>query len=190
MKKIWQSALVVTLLGGSTLFADTNIYVGVDYAKASNTNTYEGVRSVDDDNDFSDLSLKVGAGEDGGLKAQLRFDIVSYDEGVFNANKNESLYEIGIDVLKEFEVNKSFFPFIKVGLGYGSMSVEGFSESSIGEVSFNAGVGLSYKALDHFYVMGGVDYVGRAWQDITVGTSTVSTTSSATKLYVGLNYAF
>ena len=190
MKKIWQSALVAVLLGGSLIYADTNIYVGVDYAKASNTNTHEmGSSSIDKSNDFSDLSFKVGAGENGGLKAQLRFDIINYDEGVFDRNNN-ALVEIGLDVIKEFQVNQSFFPFIKLGIGVGSMDVEGYSESAISEISFNAGVGISYKALEHLYVMGGVDYVGRSWQDISYLNSTISTTSSGTKLYLGVNYAF
>lgn len=70
------------------------------------------------------------------------------------------------------------------------MSVDGYTDSSISEVSFKAGVGVSYKAIDHLYIIGGVDYVGRKWQDVTIGTVTISTTDSGFQPYIGVNYAF
>jgi hypothetical protein len=57
----------------------------------------------------------------------------------------------------------------------------------------------SYKVVDHLYLIAGVDYVARKWQDIeqqyyvsryVSGTTTISTTDSGVKPYLGVNYKF
>lgn len=135
----------------------------------------------------------MAAGEDGGFKGQVTLSLISFDEAVFDG-ENSDLIEIGFDVIKEFEVTSSFYPFLKAGVGFGSMDVEGYEDDSIYEVSFNLGAGVSFKATDSFYIIGGVDYVGRKWQDIEVAgyyvPSTITTTDSGFKPYVGLNYKF
>ncbi|MEN4054243.1 MULTISPECIES: hypothetical protein [Sulfurimonas] len=182
------------LLAGSSAMAD--IYVGIDYGANSNDTTVEvlGV-SVDVSNKYKDATIKVGSGQDGDWKGQLRLSRISYDKAIFDSS-HKTLTEFGGDVIKEFSLNsiKNLYPYVKVGLGVGSMNVDGYSDSSITEVSFNIGIGISYKAVEHLYIIGGVDYVGRKWQDVqyTVGstTYTVSTTDSGAQPYIGINYAF
>lgn len=168
--------------------------VCIEYGIGSNeTEMDNGSASVKIDNDCNDLKFKLGAGEDGGFKGQVTLSFISFDEAVFDG-ENSDLIEIGFDVIKEFEITKSFYPFLKAGVGFGSMDVEGYEDSSIYEVSFNVGAGVSFKATDNFYLIGGVDYVGRKWQDIEVAgyyvPSTITTTESGFKPYVGLNYKF
>lgn len=189
--KILLSLLTSCMISGVAM---ADMYVGVEYGAAKNKTTMDdGSSSFTGDNDYSDVKLKIGTGDDGGIKGQMTLSFVSFDEAIFD-NKNSDLVELGFDVIKEFEVTKEFYPFIKAGFGVGSMSVEGYSESSIREVSFNVGAGVSYKVVDHLYLIAGVDYVGRKWQDIEYqsgwSTVTVSTTESGVKPYVGVNYRF
>ena len=98
-------------------------------------------------------------------------------------------------MIKEFETSSQVYPFVKVGLGAGSMSVDGYSESDINAVSVNIGAGVSYKATENLYLIGGIDYIGRSWQDIeythSLGdTTTISTSDSGFKPYIGANYKF
>lgn len=187
--------LAASSLVASAAMAD--VYVGVEYGAASNTHEREvtgaGSGTSEYDKDYSDIKLKIGGGEDGGVKVQATLSFIEYDESIFD-NTNKDYIEVGLDLIKEFEVNKNVYPFIKGGLGVGSMDVEGYSESSITGVSLNLGAGLSFKATDNFYLVGGVDYVYRKWQDIeyTIGwsTVTVSTTDSALKPYIGANFKF
>ncbi|OHE17109.1 MAG: hypothetical protein A2540_01580 [Sulfurimonas sp. RIFOXYD2_FULL_37_8] len=190
--KILLSLLVSGLLSSAAM-AD-GIYVGVEYGMASNeTEVDDGSASYKGDNDYKDFKFKVGYGEDGGFKGQIGLSFISFDETVFD-DENSDLIEVGFDVIKEFEVTKNFYPFVKIGFGVGSMSVDGYEDSSIYEVSFNVGAGISFKATDNLYLIGGVDYVGRKWQDIEVAgyyvPSTITTTESGFKPYVGLNYKF
>jgi opacity protein-like surface antigen len=187
--------LAASSLVASAALAD--VYVGVEYGAASNTHEREVTGAVSGtreyDNDYSDIKLKIGGGEDGGVKVQATLSFIEYDESIFDVT-NKDYIEVGLDLIKEFEVNKNVYPFIKGGLGVGSMDVEGYSESSITGVSLNLGAGLSFKATDNFYLVGGVDYVYRKWQDIeyTIGWSkyTVSTSDSALKPYIGANFKF
>jgi opacity protein-like surface antigen len=169
-----------------------DIYVGVDYgANANDTEVEGGGISATVSNKYSDFSFKVGTGTDGDWKGQLRLSRISYDKPIFD-NTHKTLIEFGGDVIKEFTIDsvKNLYPYVKVGLGVGSMSVDGYTDSSISEVSFKAGAGVSYKAIEHLYIIGGVDYIGRKWQDIIFGTVTISTTDSGFQPYIGVNYAF
>lgn len=191
--KIIKGLLVGSILACSA-FAD--VYVGVEYGQVGNTDELTadgGSTSVTQDNKYSDLGVKLGFGTDGDWKMQLRFSKIAYDKVIFDST-HKDLNEFGLDIIKEFEVSKNAYPFIKIGIGYGKMNVDGYSESSIGEVSVNGGVGISYKAIEHLYLVAGVDYVYRKWQDIELTynytTYTISTTGSGVKVYGGINYAF
>ncbi len=190
MKK---SLVFVSLLAIGTTSAMADTYVGVDYGANANTQKASGGSTVSRSNKYSDFSFKVGSGTDGDWKSQFRISSISYDKPIFDAT-HKTLIEFGGDVIKEFTIDsvKNLYPYVKIGLGFGSMSVDGYSKSSIAEVSFNAGVGVSYKAIDHLYIIGGVDYVGRKWQDIQVDLAgdTVSVTDGGAQPYIGVNYAF
>jgi opacity protein-like surface antigen len=185
-KSLLLSGLLVV---GSSAMAD--IYVGVDYGINSNTTKVSGAANASISNKYSDLSIKVGSGKDGDWKGQLRLSRISYEKPIFD-NTHETLIEFGGDIIREFTLDsvKNLYPYVKVGLGVGSMSVDGYSDSSISEVSFKAGVGVSYKAIEHLYIIGGVDYVARRWQDIQIGSSTYSIKDTGAQPYIGINYAF
>jgi len=189
MKKI---VLAATLLASGLMAADSGIYVGVEYGTAKNSTTFDfsSVGSANVDNNYKDVKFKLGGGTDGGTKYQGTLSLISYDEAIFD-DTNKDLMEFGFDMIKEFEVAPSVYPFLKIGIGAGTMDVVGYNEDSILGVSFNVGAGVSYKVVDHLYLLAGVDYIARKWQDIESYTyGTVSTTDSAFKPYIGANYRF
>jgi len=187
-------SLVTSCFISSVAMAD--FYVGLEYgaAKSEAQGEAAGYDSVTIDNNYKDIKLKIGTGSDGEFKFQAGLSFISLDEKLFD-DSNSDLIEISVDAIKEFEVTKEFYPFLKAGVGVGSMSVEGYTEESIVEISFNVGAGVSYKAVEHLYLIAGVDYVGRKWQDIEyqtgfLSTVTLSVTESGFKPYVGVNYQF
>ena len=182
------------LLAGFLVIASSamaDIYVGIDYGVNSNTDKATDDFSDSQKNKYNDFGIKIGGGRDGGWKGQLRLSRISYDKEIFD-NTHKDLIEFGADTIKEFTLDsvKNFYPYVKLGFGYGSMNVDGYNKSSIAEFSFNIGVGVSYKAVEHFYIIAGADYVGRKWKDIEVGYYTLSVTGSGIKPYIGVNYAF
>lgn len=189
--------LLASSLVASSVFAD--VFVGVEYGMTSSTTEVEadvnGYRASGEvDNDYKDIKLKVGAGEDGGIKVQAYLSFISYDEYIFD-NSNKDYTEIGVELIKEFEVSSNLYPFIKGGVGVGAMEVDGYSEDNILAVSFNFGGGLAFKATENISLIAGVDYVYRKWQDVeykygSYALATVSVADDGLKPYIGVNFQF
>lgn len=192
MKKLIAATLMATsLLSTQALAEGSGLYVGVDVTQNSNTFTFEASNggSVDADLDSGGFKLKIGTVSDNGWRFQGYYENTTYDETLFDAS-HDTLNEIGFDVIKGFEITPEFTPFIQVGLGYGWMEVDGYSEESINEFSLKAGAGLMYKIVPAFELVAGVDFQYRGWQDIESYSTTVSISESTTKLYAGANFHF
>lgn len=192
MKKI----VFLTCFAG-VLMADNSFYVGFDFAKADNTDkvTSEGI-SVTNDNTYGESKIKLGIQTEEKTSFQLNFSKIAYDNGVIYGSTGTKLYEVGMDVIKEFELTSSLSPFIKLGIGYGYMDTQSSAYGDVNEISTNVGAGLSYKIVEHIYALAGVDYIYRHWNDTYINpappatTLTYETRGSAIKPYIGLNYKF
>lgn len=195
MKKIIAAMLITAGITSSLAADESNLYVGLDIISSSNTFTVDVAGgSADFDDDSSAFKLKFGSALSDGWRLQGYFLHETYDETIFD-DKNDALNEIGLDLIKGFEVTPEFSPFIQAGIGYGWMDVEGLSESSIKEVSVKIGAGVMYKVTPTFELLAGVDFQVRKWQDIELfipnyGTYTVETSEKSTKLYIGANVHF
>ena len=188
LKKIGLASLVLS----SSLFAGS--YIGADfgYAKSDTTKSISGITSGDStvSNDYTDISLIFGTGDNGGVKIQGRLNFVSYDKEVFQ--DGDSFIEIGVDAIKEFSVSSSLYPYIIAGLGGDYMSVDDnyYNQSIVYGVEFNAGAGINFMATDQLGVIFGIDYKYRTWQDVDYGIVTLSTHDSGFEPYLGVRYSF
>ena len=189
MKKIIMGAALAASLLSTQVSAD--MYVGIDMLSSKNTFTADANRlgSASADDDSKAFKLKIGSANSDGWRFQGYYLRETYDIPVFDSS-NDVLNEFGFDVIKGFEVTPEFSPFLQAGIGIGSMSVNGYSESSIMEYSLKIGAGVMYKVISNLELIAGVDLQHRGWQDIQVGTVTVSITEKSTKLYAGINYHF
>jgi opacity protein-like surface antigen len=192
MKKI-----VLLAFFAGALMAESSFYVGFDFAKADNTDkvTTQGV-SLKNDNAYNESKIKLGTKTDEGVDFQLIFSKINYNDGVIYGSTGTKLYEVGIDVIKEFELTSSLSPFIKLGIGYGKMNTLSSAYGDVNEISTNVGAGLSYKIMEHMYAIAGVDYVYRHWNNTYLNPAppatslTYETRGSSIKPYIGLNYKF
>jgi opacity protein-like surface antigen len=171
--------------------AKSNVYVGIDAVNSYNDFTLDvnNISAATGTNDSIGFKVKVGTANDNGWRLQAYYLNETYDESIFDAT-NDTLHEVGMDLIKGFEVTSKFSPFIQVGIGYGWMNVDGYTDSSIDEYSIKVGAGVMYKVTPEVEVIAGYDYQTRKWQDIAVGVDTVSITEDSSKLYVGINYHF
>lgn len=195
MKKIIVGALLsASLLSTQMLAADTSAYVGLDVLKGSNTFTVQapGI-SGDFDNDSLSFKLKLGYAGSNNWRTQVYFLQETYKDPIFD-DSNDKSYELGIDLIKAFEVTPEFLPFVQIGMGYGWMSVDGYSDSNIAAVNAKVGAGVIYKVLPQFELLAGVDYQYKKWQDIDInigfGTYTLEISEKSFKYYIGANYHF
>ncbi|MBN2815074.1 MAG: outer membrane beta-barrel protein [Campylobacterales bacterium] len=193
MKKIILSTVLSTTFLTSAAFCEekTSMYVGLDYQMRSNSLTFEssGI-SVSEKDDSKAFKLKFGtnSSENGWrLQGYLKREI--YDIPIFD-NTHDTLIEFGFDVIKCFEVTPEFSPFLQVGLGYGFMNVDGYSQDIIKELNFKFGAGMMYKISPAVEFLVGVDYQAKQWQDVEILYYTVSTTEKSTQYYAGVNFHF
>jgi len=182
------------LLLGLLLFCSTlnaQIYIGVDYMIGA-INVVSGGVDTETSNPTQTAKIKLGVGEDGGLKYQFTTAYINYDDAIFD-NKNTTQYEVSFDLIKEFEKMYDVSALLKLGIGSGVMSIDNVSRAEIYSLLYTAGIGLSYQASEHFYVVGGLDFVGRSWQNVeyeTAVSNTLSTSSTSLSPYAGINYKF
>ncbi len=196
MKKLIVSTLLSTSLFTTQVMAEmSDLYVGFDVVGSSNTIEHS-IGSLSDkyDDDSDGFKIKFGADLDSGWRLQGYFQHETYDKIIFPGADDE-LNEIGLDVIKGFEVTPEFSPFIQAGIGYGWMEVDKniYTEDTIAAVSLKIGAGLMYKFTPIFEGLVGVDLQYRKWQDIDIlglGITTVETEEGSTKFYVGANIHF
>lgn len=168
----------------------TDVYMGLDVSGA--LQTVKGGVTSNLREASNTAKLKIGFGEDDSFKYQFHLDYVRFNDPLFD-NNNQALLESAFDFIKEFRAQEDISPYIKLGVGYGFMPIDGASKKNIKEVMSSAGLGISFKTTDELYVITGFDYMYRFWQDVKYTTSaeqTLSTKSYGLGLYVGLNYKF
>lgn len=192
--KIFISSLFIGNLFADTMF-DDGLYIGADYGYVSNAQSSTGVYGGTYSNNYSDIKLKAGYSISG-YKVQLTYSMIEYTLSPFTFLEDNatSLVEYGVDFIKDFKMTELMSQFIKLGVGYGVMDLQGSVEStSITQKSVNIGIGVLYNVYDIVELIGGVDYSVRKWQDI-LGfeeesvVDTLSTSDSGIKVYVGINY--
>ena len=178
----------VTLLGCTSLMASS--YVGLDLSHSQNSISGGVTSEIRTSN--NSVALKYAYGKDGNRKYQGCITYYHYSDPLFD-DSNKDLYDMSFDFIQEFDAQHNIYPYLKIGLGLGSMPIDNASKSNITSLSFNAGFGISFKLPEHFYLVTGFEYLGRSWQDIkytTTSEKTLSTYTYGLGLYVGVNYGF
>ncbi|OCL89147.1 outer membrane beta-barrel protein [Arcobacter porcinus] len=207
MKKLITGGAIASALLLSNASADSKWYAGIEFGGASNTIKAENSsgKSSDLDNDYKDLKFIIGKGTGDNWYTQLYLSKITFDtKAYYNRNGSsvfgfeDEMMEVGLEILKKFQVSEKIEPFAKFGLGFGSRDAEGLDKSSISSVSVAIGAGLDFKATESISILGGVDFGYRKYQDIEVKTrgyysynvDTIETSETYQKIYIGANYRF
>ena len=194
--KILKGLLAGSLLASS---AFAGVYIGFDYGNDNsslndnfvvmNKSTSTVVLSSDTTStyNFNYSSIKLGYETDGNWKYQVKASQINFG--------GKTLNEIGFDILKEFEMTRDFFPYVKIGAGYGwRKAATDWDPSPLHESSLEAGLGISYKMLQHISLNLGVDYVYRNWDDAysngSVYYKTERIDENILRSYIGIEYLF
>ncbi len=171
--------------------AAAEMYMGLDYQY--DVNILKGGIAENPLLGANNVKLKLGYGETGGIKYQVRLAYVHFDQAIFD-DSNQALYELGSDFIKEFRAQENIYPYVKVGFGLGYMPIEQVDTSHINSLALNAGFGISFDTqADSLFVVVGFDYLWRKWDDISytnAESQTLSTHTSGLSTYVGLDYKF
>jgi hypothetical protein len=61
---------------------------------------------------------------------------------------------------------------------------------TINSFSIKLGAGVMYKITTNFELLAGLDLQARGWEDIAFLTTTIKTSETSSKLYIGVNFHF
>lgn len=190
MKYIFIFFLLVNSLFVTPLLAKKSVYIGADVLTSINSLSQDDFGNESKSNvNSSAFKVKVGLAYDNGWRFQGYFLSEEYSKALFDTSQRV-LNELGIDVIKSFEITPKFAPFIQSGLGYGLMSVSGYSEESIASIGMNIGTGITYKMTKKIELLVGVNLEYRMWEDILFGSAVVQTNQTAMKIHAGMNFHF
>ncbi len=194
MSAIFRGLIISGVLLSSQLMAEeskVNLFIGLDLFSSNNTYKYENADfpTREPSNDSAGLKFKGGTHISGGWAFQGYYQIENYDNPIYDST-NDDLNEFGVDVIKSFKLESNVSPFILVGLGYGWMDIDGYSEDSATEYSLKIGGGASYKFSSRFEGVVGLDLQQRNWSDIAINNTKFDASETSTKLYLGVNYYF
>jgi len=183
--------LVLSVLLLSATYSSADTYAGIAIGKGLNTDSVS-VGTLDVENNYLNISLILGTGDDGGFKIQGRLNIISLDKAIYD-NTHRTLVEIGLDGIKEFEITQKFYFYLKAGIAGGYIGIDDtyYDAPIAAESSLNAGIGLAYKLNNKVDLIAGADYVFRKYQDVEISYSTtISTKASGFEPYMGMRYSF
>jgi len=169
----------------------SDLYFGIDLFQSKLSYEFENT-TLNTSNEFDTSSkgvrLKFGAISDNNWRVQGSFSVENMDDNVFSVNDTDgNLYEIGVDVIKGFEVSSDFAPFVLVGVNRGWMSVSGYNVSTIDSLALKAGAGVLYSINETLELTAGVDFKFRLWSEIEFAGQKIEPRDTSITPYIGLN---
>ena len=133
LKKIILLTLLIT-----SLYSEATIYVGADYGYYN-----EEFSNLDAKSSSSTARIKVGYGDIKAYAVEISVDYSINESNIFSS-QGEDGDKIGFDLalIKAYNFNKYFYPYLRVGFGSGEMEIARATQSKLSYGSFNLGAGL------------------------------------------------
>ena len=179
MKKILLSLLLIT-----SLYSDAKIYLGASagaYLEQLDSNSKSATSEM--------ISLKAGYGDIKAYAVEFSFDYINNNTALFSAGDGIK-YGMNVSLLKSFDFDLFFIPFVRVGFGAGKMDSNAkANKHSLAYGSFNLGIGSFIPLSDSFDLEVAYDYRALTYEKADSALTNISK-SNVNLLYVGINYRF
>ena len=171
------------LLISASLFADAKIYVGAN-AGVYNESLDTSSKSIS----TQIATLKIGYGDISSYGIEFSLDYVNNSSEIFHPNDGVK-YGINVDLLKAFDFDLFFNPYLRGGFGAGAMdSTAKANQNSLAYGSYNLGFGAFIPLNGDFDLEIGYHYRYVSYEK-TVTTSAI-TKSHVNTMFTGINYRF
>ena len=179
MKKILLFTLFIT-----SLYADATVYLGASlggYNEQLDVNNKSATSEM--------LTLKVGYGEIKAYAVEFSLDYINNKTDLF-APGDGIKYGMNVSLLKAFDVDLFFIPFVKAGFGAGKIDSQAkVNKSSLAYGSFNLGFGSFIPLYKHIDLELGYDYRALTYERADSALTAISK-SNVNMLYVGFNIRY
>ena len=180
---ILKKILSILTLFSTLLVADATIYMGGGYMYANESLDQGG------SNSNNAVSLKIGYGDIKAYAVELSIDYIDNKSKIY-MDDDGAKYGLNIAVLKSFNFDWGFYPFLRAGFGTGMLDSKADNDNnSVTYGSFNLGGGIFYPLFEHMDLE--VAYEHRSTSYEKIDNSLEDYQKSAINIgYVGVNFRF
>lgn len=195
-------AILFAALG---LNAASSQYVGVvfsgGYSWIKQMPTHQSDTNIDPIDYGAKLNLGVDSGED--IRTNIFFGLDYFDKDIYSVSalttpdsgsSSQLLYSIGFDIIKTYsEKGSSTMPYLKGGMDYGFMSLDGYAQSWASNVGLTFGGGAFMRASGSTELQLGLAYKYRMWGNYNLDapqTQNVELSDHSVIVELGLNFHY
>ncbi|MDA3946509.1 MAG: hypothetical protein PF439_07500 [Helicobacteraceae bacterium] len=193
------------LLSALSLNAASSQYVGVTlssgYSWIKQMPTNQPSTNIDPYIYGAKFNVGVDSGED--LRTNIFFGLDYFDQDLYEAgtsidpnvgSSNQLLYSVGFDIIKTYsEKGSSTLPYLKGGMDYEFMSLDGYAQSWASNVGLTFGAGTFLRMSETTEFQLGMVYKYRMWGNYnldTPDTQNVELSDHSLMLELGLNFHY
>lgn len=186
MKKIVMSLALLS----SIVLAD-GWYMGANALFGKEKFTFKGNSDIEASTSANGFRLILGNGIRGDWAVEGALTFTSHDKEIYTTDDGSNV-TFELNSVKSFNLDNDFYPYIKLGLMYGSMKIaEGvYDVDHVNSLGVQLGVGLDYAINENVDLELGVDIAPKVWSSVIIGSTTVDVSSVATQPYLGIKYRF
>lgn len=177
---------MAVLFFSTALLAEAGPFVGMGGGLLSETFSSP---TLEKETQAGYVKAKAGYGNPGGYGVEVCLSYFEYDRNVFSDNDGTNLY-FDVNIIKGYDFDIGFYPYLKVGIGAGYLSVDRSTDSTLGNGSFQGGGGFLVPLGKGVDVELELLYRHKNWERVDLITEQVDVSSSVLEPYLGLNYRF
>jgi hypothetical protein len=183
--------LLLALLFPFYLYGAAGIYFGGGVSGGTETFTVEnpGVESREMDTKYISGLVKAGYGDLKSYAIEVVLGYGEYDANIYSPNDDTYIY-FDISIIKSFDFDIGFYPFIKAGFGANTFSVERETKNWLTGGSLIFGGGIYVPIVHGIEVEFNVIYRDKSWQEIDMVGAKTKSSSYIVEPYFGINYRF
>ena len=173
------------------LFAAGGIYLGGGVSGGSESFTVDnpGVESRSIDAKYISGLVKAGYGDLKSYAIEIVLGYGDYDANIYSPSDDTYIY-FDISIIKSFDFDIGFYPFVKAGFGANTFSVEREMKNWVtgGSLFFGGGfyLPIAYGIEAEFNVI----YRNKNWQELDMIGAKIESSSYIVEPYFGINYRF
>lgn len=180
--------LLISLLLFTSVKADERMIIGANAGWVNEDFTFtnsEGSASVGSSAALQ--GFKIGYGDIEKYAITFTLSHTEYSQNLFSMADGQKLH-LDVDLIKSFDLNSSFIPFVLMGMGAGHMVVDRKLENYVESGSFQLGGGAYYQIAPFMDLELNVQYRWAHWTSLDFISTKPDTRSNAIQGTLGVNF--
>jgi opacity protein-like surface antigen len=179
-----KSFIVIFILLGTSLLADSKIYFGVNYAQVN-----EKFSNLEAESSSDALKIKAGYGNRDGYGIELSVESVQNESKIFSL-KDSQKNALNIELVKAFDYDIYIIPFVKAGFGAGYIDIDRELQDRLHFGSFNGSVGTFIPINENFDFEVEYNYKDMSYESIDMVVDELKIKSNVNTFYIGFNIRY